>query len=76
MAKEIREEVKRGVDEWVACGKRHPHLSAVIVGDDPASQTYIKNKMSAAKSTGIMSYICLLYLKEISTNFIGLQAIT
>lgn len=36
-------------------GKRCPKLTAVIVGQDPASQTYVKNKMIAAKFTGIES---------------------
>ena len=29
-----------------------PGLAVVIVGDDPASHTYVKNKMAAAKYTG------------------------
>lgn len=52
MAKEIKDEVRAEVDDWVSAGNRRPKLTAVIVGDDPASQTYVKNKMSAAKYTG------------------------
>ena len=52
MAKEIKDEVRLEVEEWVAAGNRRPKLTAVIVGDDPASRTYVKNKMTAAKYTG------------------------
>ncbi len=52
MAKDIKNEVKGEVDEMVAAGLRPPHLTAVIVGDDPASHTYVKNKMKAATYTG------------------------
>jgi 5,10-methylene-tetrahydrofolate dehydrogenase/methenyl tetrahydrofolate cyclohydrolase len=40
------------VDEWVARGNRRPHLIALLVGDDPASATYVKNKMQAAREIG------------------------
>ena len=52
MANEIKTEVRQAVDELVAAGKPAPHLTAVIVGDDPASHTYVKNKMKAADFTG------------------------
>ena len=52
MAKEIKQEVRDEVEEWVAAGNRRPNLTAVIVGEDPASQTYIKNKMNATKLAG------------------------
>ncbi len=34
-----------------------PHLAAVIVGDDPASNTYVKNKEKAAHSIGMISSV-------------------
>ena len=55
MAKDIKSEVKAEVDEMVAAGKRPPHLTAIIVGDDPASHTYVRNKMKACEETGISS---------------------
>ena len=55
MAADIRAEVRKGVDEWMAAGNRRPQLTAVIVGEDPASQTYVKNKMKAADDTGMFS---------------------
>ena len=57
MAKEIRSEVRTEVEAWVAAGHRPPHLTAVIVGDDPASHTYVRNKMKAANDTGKVIYV-------------------
>ncbi|KAG8331964.1 hypothetical protein J6590_031209 [Homalodisca vitripennis] len=42
----------RETDEWVAQGNRRPQLTAILVGEDPASTTYVKNKMKAAKQVG------------------------
>ncbi|XP_052765129.1 bifunctional methylenetetrahydrofolate dehydrogenase/cyclohydrolase, mitochondrial-like isoform X1 [Mya arenaria] len=55
MSKEIKEEVKAEVEELKAAGKRPPHLSVILVGANPASQTYVKNKFKAADYTGITS---------------------
>lgn len=37
-----------------------PHLSAVLVGDDPASQVYVRNKEKAAQKAGLMSTLVRL----------------
>ncbi|EDW84296.2 uncharacterized protein Dwil_GK14062 [Drosophila willistoni] len=55
MSKEIRLELHQELKEFVAAGNRLPHLTAVIVGEDPASQTYVHNKMLACKEVGISS---------------------
>ena len=52
IAKDIKNELKAEISEWVAEGNRRPKLVAVIVGQDAASKTYIKNKMKAAQFTG------------------------
>ncbi|MCE1229574.1 MAG: bifunctional methylenetetrahydrofolate dehydrogenase/methenyltetrahydrofolate cyclohydrolase FolD [Firmicutes bacterium] len=48
-------EVKRGVEARVASGKRPPCLAVVLVGDDPASQVYVRGKVKACQETGITS---------------------
>ncbi|MDD2323973.1 MAG: bifunctional 5,10-methylenetetrahydrofolate dehydrogenase/5,10-methenyltetrahydrofolate cyclohydrolase [Bacteroidia bacterium] len=50
-----REKIKAEVAEIIDSGKRAPHLAAVLVGDDPASQTYVANKEKACRSVGITS---------------------
>ena len=55
IAAEVRAEVADGVRAHVAAGGRQPYLTAVIVGDDPASRTYVRNKARACEETGIGS---------------------
>ncbi|CAG2211137.1 MTHFD2 [Mytilus edulis] len=55
LAKEIKDEVKKEIDEVVASGKRRPKLIVIRVGEDPASKTYVKNKIKACEYTGIES---------------------
>jgi methylenetetrahydrofolate dehydrogenase (NADP+)/methenyltetrahydrofolate cyclohydrolase len=47
-------EVKGRVDEMKASGIL-PKLTVVVVGEDPASQVYVKMKENACKKTGILS---------------------
>lgn len=52
VANEIKDEIKIKVDEIRALGKRAPHLAAILVGDDGASQTYVNNKIKSCKKVG------------------------
>lgn len=55
LAQQIREEAQAEVEQWVSAGNRRPHLSVVLVGDDPASHSYVLNKTRAAAAVGISS---------------------
>ncbi|CAK6950802.1 probable bifunctional methylenetetrahydrofolate dehydrogenase/cyclohydrolase 2 [Scomber scombrus] len=55
MARQLHREIQRDVEELVAQGNMRPHLGVVLVGDDPASRTYVKNKTRAASILGISS---------------------
>uniref|UniRef100_A0A4W6BIV7 Tetrahydrofolate dehydrogenase/cyclohydrolase catalytic domain-containing protein n=1 Tax=Lates calcarifer TaxID=8187 RepID=A0A4W6BIV7_LATCA len=44
--------IQRDVEELVAQGNMRPHLGVVLVGDDPASRTYVRNKTRAASILG------------------------
>lgn len=54
-AKQAREETRLQVAEWVAAGGPVPRLAAVLVGDDPASQVYVRNKERACQQIGMDS---------------------
>jgi methylenetetrahydrofolate dehydrogenase (NADP+)/methenyltetrahydrofolate cyclohydrolase len=54
IAAEIRREVKAQVTELKKIGV-NPCLAAVLVGDDPASRTYVANKRKACDEVGIQS---------------------
>lgn len=49
----IREEIRAEVSDWVRAGGPVPCLTAVLVGDDPASQVYVRNKHRACEQVGI-----------------------
>jgi methylenetetrahydrofolate dehydrogenase (NADP+)/methenyltetrahydrofolate cyclohydrolase len=53
IAQKVREEVKRDVARFVAEHGRPPGLDVVLVGDDPASQVYTRNKEKASIEVGM-----------------------
>ena len=55
MAQEIHAEVKADVDELRRKHGVTPGLAAVLVGDDPASAIYVRNKGRACQEVGIYS---------------------
>ena len=54
LAQRIREDVARRVQALAARGAR-PGLAVVLVGDDPASQVYVRNKVAACEKAGLYS---------------------
>lgn len=63
-----REELKQAVEELKAKGIT-PGLAVILVGDDPASQTYVRNKQRACKEIGIYSLL-LKYEENITEEFL------
>lgn len=51
----IKKEIKEQVDAILAKGDRAPHLVAVLVGNDGASETYVGNKIRTCKEVGFES---------------------
>lgn len=54
---QIREEIKAEVAELVANGEPRPGLAVIIVGADPASQVYVRNKKRACEEVGFYSEV-------------------
>ena len=52
LAAELRAELKEKIEKM----NRKPGLAVVIVGEDPASQIYVRNKIKACAELGIRSY--------------------
>ena len=52
---DIQAEIAIEVKALITSGKKQPHLAAILVGDDPASQTYVKNKVKACENVGFKS---------------------
>jgi len=55
-AEEIRQEVKVKVDQRKKKGLDIPGLATVLIGDDPASQSYVRGKHRACEQAGIHSF--------------------
>ena len=56
-ASEIKLEIAKEVSEMINRDEDAPHLAAVLVGDDPASHTYVNNKEKSCKEVGFISSI-------------------
>jgi methylenetetrahydrofolate dehydrogenase (NADP+) / methenyltetrahydrofolate cyclohydrolase len=53
VARQIREELKPRVDAFTAKAGRPPGLGIVLIGDDPASDIYVRGKTKSAGETGL-----------------------
>lgn len=56
IAEQVRAEVAVKVAERVAAGKSRPGLATVLVGENPASQVYVRSKRKAGAEVGIESF--------------------
>jgi len=55
IAADVRRQVAARIETRTSQGKRAPSLAVVIVGNDPASHVYVRNKKNACKEVGIES---------------------
>jgi methylenetetrahydrofolate dehydrogenase (NADP+)/methenyltetrahydrofolate cyclohydrolase len=55
IAARLRDEIARDVTDFRDATGVHPHLAAVLVGDDPASAVYVRNKQKACEHAGLAS---------------------
>ena len=53
LARQIREELKPRVEAFAAAQGRPPGPGIVLVGDDPGSEIYVRNKLKSAGETGL-----------------------
>ncbi|MBC8353401.1 MAG: bifunctional methylenetetrahydrofolate dehydrogenase/methenyltetrahydrofolate cyclohydrolase FolD [Planctomycetes bacterium] len=72
IAKQIRDEIKIDVAEFVEKSGVTPCLAAVLVGDDPASQVYVRNKERACEVAGITSQLHRLSADTSETDLLAL----
>jgi methylenetetrahydrofolate dehydrogenase (NADP+)/methenyltetrahydrofolate cyclohydrolase len=52
----IKDELRTEVSKHIANGQRPPHLVAILVGENPASQTYVANKVRACEYCRLPQY--------------------
>jgi methylenetetrahydrofolate dehydrogenase (NADP+)/methenyltetrahydrofolate cyclohydrolase len=67
VSEKILNEVKLKVDLMA----KKPHLVVILVGEDPASKIYVKNKQKAAEKVGIISTIIELPIETTESDLLN-----
>jgi methylenetetrahydrofolate dehydrogenase (NADP+) / methenyltetrahydrofolate cyclohydrolase len=57
LAETIRQDIAARIAARTAAGKQPPGLAVVLVGDNPASQVYVRNKRKACEQVGMTSWL-------------------
>lgn len=57
IADEVKQEIAAEVTEMIASGKKKPHLAAILVGNDGASETYVGHKEKSCSQVGFKSSV-------------------
>lgn len=60
VSEHYKQKIKTEVAQWVANGNKPPHLAAVIVGNDGASEAYVANKVKTCAAVGFNSTLIRL----------------
>ena len=55
ISSQIKSEIKEEVEKWIAGGGKKPHLAAILVGADGASETYVASKIRSCEEIGFTS---------------------
>lgn len=73
-SQQIKSEIKTEVEALVHSGKRAPHLAAVLVGNDGASETYVAAKIKACEEVGFKSTLHRLPSETTEESLLALIA--
>ena len=60
VAAKVRAELREEVETMAKERKKRPALAVILVGEDPASQIYVRNKQRACEDVGVLSEIYTL----------------
>jgi len=60
ISSQIKEEIAQEIEQIKSQGGKIPHLVAVLVGNDPASETYVSHKEKACNKVGMESQVLRL----------------
>ncbi len=74
LAQTMRGEIAARVAEFVATGQRRPGLAAILVGNNDASQRYVRNKRKACQEAGIESWLHALPMETSQAQLLDLVA--
>ena len=65
----IKEQIKQDVKDWQANGGKKPHLAAILVGNNPASEAYVGSKVKHCEELGFDSTL-LRFEKDITEEYL------
>ena len=74
IAKQIRAELAEEANTFVQAHGVKPALAAVLVGEDPASEVYVRNKQRACDRVGLVSHLHRLPADATEQELLGLIA--
>lgn len=60
LSQTLKEEMKKKIDKLGEEGKRIPMLAVILVGDNPASQSYVRSKEKACRSIGMQAAMIVM----------------
>jgi methylenetetrahydrofolate dehydrogenase (NADP+)/methenyltetrahydrofolate cyclohydrolase len=72
IAATLKEQIARDAAQVKSISGLAPHLTAVLVGDDPASAVYVRNKQLACEKTGLQSTLVRLPASTTGTELLTL----
>jgi methylenetetrahydrofolate dehydrogenase (NADP+)/methenyltetrahydrofolate cyclohydrolase len=72
LAEQVRQEVAEGVSALKESHGFAPGLAVVLVGEDPASQVYVRNKIKQTEACGMRSFHYLLDIETSCESLISL----
>ena len=74
LAKQIRDELRDEVVDFIENNAEVPTLAAVLVGTDPASEVYVRNKVTACEQVGMQSRLFRLGADTTQDELLSLVA--
>ncbi|MES2217650.1 MAG: bifunctional methylenetetrahydrofolate dehydrogenase/methenyltetrahydrofolate cyclohydrolase FolD [Pseudomonadota bacterium] len=72
LSAKLRQSVATTIAEQISHGQRAPGLAVILVGEDPASELYVRNKRRACEEVGIKSSYLHLPVTATETDLINL----
>lgn len=60
LSQTLKEEMKKKIEKLGEEGKRIPMLAVILVGDNPASQSYVRSKEKACRSIGMQAAMIVM----------------
>lgn len=75
VAQKTRDNIKAEVEKLQSQTGKQIGLAVILVGDDPASQVYVRNKIKACDEVGIKSFCANCPKTALSTKLQALSVI-